>query len=103
MDREKVPFYNLTLVAEDAGNPQRIGRTHVLVAVLDLNDNQPVFEQSNYSRMLPEDIPPGTFVLQVSATDADQGANKNISYSLGNNTFGLFTLNSTNGTISTIG
>lgn len=103
LDREKVPFYNLTLVAEDAGNPQRIGRTHVLVAVLDLNDNQPVFEQSNYSRMLPEDIPPGTFVLQVSATDADQGANKNISYSLGNNTFGLFTLNSTNGTISTIG
>ncbi|CAE1305854.1 DCHS1_2 [Acanthosepion pharaonis] len=103
LDREKVPFYNLTLVAEDAGNPQRTGRTHVMVTVLDLNDNQPVFEQSNYSRMLPEDIPPGTFVLQVSATDADQGANKNISYSLGNNTFGLFTLNSTNGTISTIG
>ncbi|CAI9725797.1 protein dachsous-like [Octopus vulgaris] len=103
LDREMVSFYNLTLVAEDGGSPSRTGRTHILVTVKDMNDNVPIFRWSEYSRMLPEDIGMGTYVMQVNATDADEGPNQNITYALANDTSGLFSLNSTTGIIHTIG
>ena len=45
-----------------------------------MNDREPVFEKPEYTAMLPEDIPVGTVVEQVKATDADFGINKEVSY-----------------------
>ncbi|KAB0365705.1 hypothetical protein FD754_009861 [Muntiacus muntjak] len=52
------------------------------VKVLDLNDNKPVFETSNYETIIMEGMPVGTKLTQVRAVDADWGANGQVTYSL---------------------
>ncbi|NXI55069.1 PCDG4 protein, partial [Chloroceryle aenea] len=44
----------------------------------------PVFSKSVYEARVPENVPTGSLVLQVRATDADAGSNGRVSYSLGN-------------------
>ena len=50
--------------------------------MLDVNDNSPQFPQAAYGFSLSEDIPQGTSVGRVTATDADIGANGAIQYSI---------------------
>ncbi|XP_029113262.1 protocadherin gamma-A11-like isoform X17 [Scleropages formosus] len=80
LDREKKNEFSLSLVAYDGGNPQRSGTVVVQVRVLDANDNVPVFSQSVYKASLPENSPLDTVVLIVSATDADEGPNGEVTY-----------------------
>lgn len=82
LDRETVPNYKLTLVAYDGGNPPKMGTMTINVIVVDVNDNQPMFSQSSYSATLPENTTVGTSILHVEATDADDGDNGNIIYSI---------------------
>lgn len=82
LDRETVPFYQLNVSVRDGGVPTRYGYQTVNVTVLDVNDNPPVFAHTDYSAWLNESAPPGTFVLQVTATDADLGENGRIVYYL---------------------
>ena len=51
--------------------------------MLDSNDNQPQFGAVNasYSVMVREDVPPGTVLLTLSASDADVGANGEVQFS----------------------
>ncbi|CAF87261.1 unnamed protein product, partial [Tetraodon nigroviridis] len=83
LDREKQKEINLLLTALDGGSPQRSGTVVIHVTVLDANDNAPVFSQAVYKASLPENSPPDTIVMQVSATDADEGVNGDVTYNLG--------------------
>jgi len=61
--------------------------------VLDVNDNAPVFQRSNYAVTVPEDVAAGTEVLRVSATSADIGPNAEITYEIrSGNELGKFTV-----------
>ncbi|XP_066523459.1 protocadherin gamma-A11-like [Hoplias malabaricus] len=80
LDREQQQELTLTLTAVDGGTPPRSGTVVIHVTVLDANDNAPVFSQSVYKVSLPENSPLNTVVLTVSATDADEGANGEITY-----------------------
>ena len=51
--------------------------------MLDANDNIPVFSQAVYKVSLPENSPLGAAVITVSATDADDGANGEVTYDFG--------------------
>ncbi|KAM8910665.1 protocadherin gamma-A4-like isoform 34-T34 [Spinachia spinachia] len=82
LDREKQKDINLLLTALDGGSPQRSGTVVIHVTVLDANDNAPVFSQAVYKASLPENSPPGTVVIIVSATDADEGVNGYVTYDL---------------------
>ena len=53
-----------------------------MVTLIDENDNIPTFLPFPTSIEVREDISPGTTVLIVGATDADDGANGNINYEL---------------------
>ncbi|XP_023698689.2 protocadherin gamma-A11-like isoform X34 [Paramormyrops kingsleyae] len=83
LDREQQQELKLLLTAVDGGIPQRSGTVLVHVTVLDANDNIPVFSQAVYKVSLPENSPLDTVVVTVSATDADDGANGEVSYELG--------------------
>ncbi|XP_070409584.1 uncharacterized protein [Nothobranchius furzeri] len=84
LDREKQKEINLLLTALDGGSPQRSGTVVIHVSVLDANDNAPVFSQEVYKASLPEDSPLDTLVVTVSAADADEGLNGDVTYQFGN-------------------
>ncbi|XP_041800745.1 protocadherin gamma-A12-like [Chelmon rostratus] len=83
LDREKQTEMNLLLTALDGGSPQRSGTVVIHVTVLDANDNAPVFSQAVYKASVPENSPPDTIVINVSATDADEGVNGDVTYQFG--------------------
>ncbi|XP_069878195.1 protocadherin-10 isoform X2 [Dipodomys merriami] len=60
--------------------PQRTGTALLTIRVLDSNDNVPAFDQPVYTVSLPENSPPGTLVLQLNASDPDEGANGEVVY-----------------------
>ncbi|XP_062393411.1 protocadherin beta-16-like [Sardina pilchardus] len=80
LDREQEQEVTLLLTAKDGGTPPRSGSVAIHVTVLDANDNLPVFSQPVYKASLPENSPLETVVLTVSATDADEGANGDVTY-----------------------
>nr|XP_015205218.1 PREDICTED: protocadherin alpha-8-like isoform X7 [Lepisosteus oculatus] len=84
LDRERIPVHRLLLTACDNGNPQRSGALNVTVTLLDINDNAPVFDQQKYSVTLKENVPIGTTVVRVSASDQDEGVNGEIEYTFRN-------------------
>ncbi|XP_059681592.1 protocadherin gamma-A2-like [Gavia stellata] len=82
LDREEAAFHELVLRASDGGEPARTGTARIRVAVLDANDNAPVFRQAEYTVRVPEDVPVGSALVTVTAADADEGLNGDVKYSL---------------------
>ncbi|XP_057706847.1 protocadherin alpha-8-like isoform X42 [Corythoichthys intestinalis] len=83
LDRESKRVHKLVLTAIDGGTPPKTGLVEILIEVLDVNDNMPVFTKDTYSATLQENAPVGTTVIQVNATDSDSGANGEVVYSFG--------------------
>ncbi|XP_072866731.1 protocadherin alpha-8 [Chlorocebus sabaeus] len=81
LDREDAPAHNLFLTATDGGKPELTGSVHLVVTVLDVNDNAPTFEQPEYEVRIFENADNGTTVIRLNASDRDEGANGAISYS----------------------
>lgn len=81
LDREKQAVHSLILTAVDGGTPTRTGTATVIVKVLDTNDNTPQFDRQVYSVDLVENTPIGTLVMQLNATDKDEGSNAEVAYS----------------------
>ncbi|XP_049863722.1 cadherin-89D isoform X2 [Schistocerca gregaria] len=65
----------LQLQASQADRPLRVAHARAEVVLLDLNDNLPEFEVDAYNISIVENLPNGFSVLQVAATDRDQGEN----------------------------
>ncbi|XP_048058622.1 protocadherin gamma-A10-like isoform X16 [Megalobrama amblycephala] len=83
LDREQQKEVTLILTAVDGGTPPRSGTVAIHVTVLDANDNAPVFSQAVYKVSMPENSPVDTVVVTVSATDADEGQNGEVTYAFG--------------------
>ncbi|XP_060904169.1 protocadherin alpha-7-like isoform X20 [Labrus mixtus] len=85
LDKETSRSHRLMLTAVDGGKPAKSGSMAIIVNVLDVNDNMPVFAKDSYSAMLKENAPIGTTIMQVNATDLDDGLNGEVVYSFGDN------------------
>ncbi|KAM7162923.1 LOW QUALITY PROTEIN: uncharacterized protein RBU57_009885 [Macrochelys suwanniensis] len=81
LDREEQAVHNLILTATDGGDPVRSGTAQIRVIVLDANDNAPIFSQPVYKVSVWENVPEGSTVVTVKATDLDEGVNKEVKYS----------------------
>ncbi|XP_053935685.1 protocadherin gamma-A10-like [Cuculus canorus] len=82
LDREEAASHELVLRAMDGGEPSRTGTARLRVTVLDANDNAPVFSQAEYTVRVPEDVPVGSTLVTLTATDADEGTNGHVQYSM---------------------
>ncbi|XP_061210080.1 protocadherin gamma-A2-like [Neopsephotus bourkii] len=82
LDREEAAFHELVLRASDGGEPARTGTARIRVFVLDANDNAPVFSQAEYTVRVPENVPVGSVIVNLTAVDADEGLNGHVKYSL---------------------
>lgn len=122
LDRENIPFYNLTIAARDRGVPplsstvsptarnrkqgwELVPRAHssspppqmvVGVRVLDINDNDPVLLNLPMNLTLSEHAPVSSFVTRVLARDADKGPNALLTFDItAGNAESAFYINST--------
>ncbi|XP_073423458.1 protocadherin gamma-B2-like [Dendrobates tinctorius] len=102
LDRETQNKHELILTASDGGNPVQTGTALINIIINDINDNSPVFTQDVYKVSVRENIPVNSTILQVSASDEDEGVNAQITYSFSNtekSVFETFTINQNNGEI----
>lgn len=70
----------LIAVARTDGSPLLYGYCEIHITLQDENDNAPRFTQQQYTAAVWEGNNKGTFVMQISAFDADQGANSRVLY-----------------------
>uniref|UniRef100_UPI00004F6728 protocadherin 1 gamma b 9 precursor n=1 Tax=Danio rerio TaxID=7955 RepID=UPI00004F6728 len=80
LDREMQSSFTLLLEAFDGGDPVLSGTVQIHIAVLDINDNAPVFMQKEYKATATEEAPKGSILTVVSATDTDEGSNSEVTY-----------------------
>uniref|UniRef100_A0A3B5KZJ5 Cadherin domain-containing protein n=1 Tax=Xiphophorus couchianus TaxID=32473 RepID=A0A3B5KZJ5_9TELE len=94
----------LTLTATDGGRAPKSGTVKIIINVLDANDNTPSFGKSLYKARVYENAPVGSTVIQLNATDLDEGENARVIYSLVKrasfNPAEIFSMNSETGAIS---
>ena len=101
LDRETFSNYELLIMATD-GTYQNTCTMYIVVK--DQNDNDPEFLQEKYAKIIYEDVTVGSFVIQVSAQDVDEGDNGKVSYSLSDDPDGsMFEIDDTSGEIRTKG
>nr|XP_060630204.1 protocadherin gamma-B5-like isoform X18 [Anolis sagrei ordinatus] len=84
LDRESEQTIHLILTALDGGEPRKSGTAQIRINVTDANDNPPIFTQDVYKISLHESAPIGSQVLQVLASDKDEGTNAQIRYEFSN-------------------
>ena len=81
LDRETIAQYNLTISAKIMGADNDTTSTgEIIVGVLDVNDNHPITAES-YTVNVTEGVA-GARVVDVVATDADEGTNAELTYLL---------------------
>ncbi|XP_061786259.1 protocadherin alpha-5-like isoform X6 [Nerophis lumbriciformis] len=106
LDREKQSMIKLTLTATDGGTPAKSGTMTIVVNVLDINDNTPVFSQQIYKASVYENIDIGTSIITLNATDLDAGQNGQVIYSFSEvgrgKQNGLFAIDKASGTVTNI-
>ncbi|KAJ8412621.1 hypothetical protein AAFF_G00129570 [Aldrovandia affinis] len=75
LDRETISNYYLVVQAQDSGSPPMSSAVTVNINVSDVNDNPPLFSQSNYTVAIQGGSPVGTSIVQLSVTDLDSSRN----------------------------
>lgn len=100
LDREKISQYKIKVLAKDQGSPPKSSTATIILDVLDVNDNDPVFYPQQYVAFVGDNHPTGTNLLTVSAYDIDEGENAVIEYRLASgDDSGLFYIDTHDGSI----
>ncbi|XP_051646572.1 protocadherin-23 isoform X1 [Manacus candei] len=101
LDREDISNFTLVIECHDLGSPSRSSTAQLYLTVLDENDHSPLFAKPQYQISVREDLEEGSAILDLYASDEDDGLNGEVLYSLIDNTFGAFAIDSVTGSIVT--
>ncbi|XP_032358281.1 protocadherin-15 isoform X2 [Etheostoma spectabile] len=93
LDRESLDYYTLVVTASD-GHPDGTSTTTVNIVVIDVNDNDPLFDSSLPVNLTVSEEHDQAYVGQVKATDPDLGTSGMVNYRLINHQ-NLFSINAT--------
>uniref|UniRef100_A0A8C6V1M6 Cadherin EGF LAG seven-pass G-type receptor 1a n=1 Tax=Neogobius melanostomus TaxID=47308 RepID=A0A8C6V1M6_9GOBI len=102
LDYETNREYNLRVKAQDGGRPPLINGTGmVVIQVVDVNDNAPMFVSTPFQASVLENVAIGHSVIHIQANDADSGENARLEYRLTGTTPGFpFVVNNSTGWIT---
>nr|XP_047931110.1 cadherin-1-like [Anser cygnoides] len=111
LDREEIGKYVLFSHAVSANGQPVEDPMEIIITVTDQNDNKPVFTKQVFVGYVEENAKPGTSVMTVNATDADDAVNVDngiISYSIVSQEpprphHQMFTIDPQKGVISVLG
>ncbi|XP_062335984.1 cadherin-18 [Osmerus eperlanus] len=82
LDREDMPWHNITVMASEVDNPSLLSHVTVTVQVLDVNDNPPEIA-TDEEVIVCESSRPGQIIQTITALDKDDFANgKRFSFAL---------------------
>ncbi|XP_003409312.2 protocadherin-15 isoform X8 [Loxodonta africana] len=98
VDREEQQTYTFSITAFDG--VQESEPVIVNIQVMDANDNTPTFPEISYEVYVYTDMSPGDSVIQLTAVDADEGSNGEITYEILVGDQGDFIINKTTGLIT---
>ena len=101
LDREEEDVYDIVIVATDDGVPRKSTTANVRISVLDVNDNEPVFDKDVFEVSVMENVQIGAEVTIITATDQDLVENSQITYGL--NETSVFRIDPKTGRIVTRG
>ena len=65
LDAEVTRKLEFKIVATETGPSRQSTLADVIVNIIDVNDNSPVFDQDEYRVSIRENIPPGTKIVKV--------------------------------------
>ena len=83
IDREKNESFTIIVTASDSGEEiVHSSETAVEVAVMDVNDNAPLFTESDFTLYVYENASIGTVIDTFVVTDADEGLNAQLTFDL---------------------
>uniref|UniRef100_A0A7N8YR41 Cadherin EGF LAG seven-pass G-type receptor 1 n=1 Tax=Mastacembelus armatus TaxID=205130 RepID=A0A7N8YR41_9TELE len=102
LDYEMIREYNLRIKAQDGGRPPLINGTGmVVVQVVDVNDNAPMFVSTPFQATVLENVAIGYSVIHIQAIDGDSGENARLEYRLTDTTPDFpFTINNSTGWVT---
>ncbi|XP_078071731.1 cadherin-2-like [Mustelus asterias] len=109
LDREQIASYHLRAHAVDLNGNQVENPIDIVINVIDMNDNRPEFLHQVWNGSVPEGSKPGTFVMAVTAVDADDPNSSNgilrykiLSQTPSSPSPNMFTINNRTGDIVTV-
>lgn len=77
LDREVLDRFALNIEAVDKGQPPLRSQATVIINILDINDNAPIFKRRKYQGFMNQELTDLRNDLQVEAFDLDQAGTKN--------------------------
>ncbi|XP_031337329.1 fat-like cadherin-related tumor suppressor homolog isoform X2 [Photinus pyralis] len=99
LDRESVSKYDLQIIVTDG---LFTDTTKVTINILDANDNPPYCLRHRYRQVLSEGILPGSFILNILASDMDDRENSKLRYILTGEGSDQFSLDKETGFLKTV-
>ncbi|KAE8589991.1 hypothetical protein XENTR_v10017891 [Xenopus tropicalis] len=98
VDRETQQIYQFSMIASD-GTQESFPVT-VNIIVIDANDNTPTFSNISYNVKIYTDVKAGESIIRLTALDADEGVNGQITYEILAGSQGKFEINGRTGVVS---
>ncbi|TNN15532.1 Protocadherin beta-13 [Schistosoma japonicum] len=112
IDREENQIIEFTIMCYDAGTPSLTSTILQQIKVIDINDHDPVSEQTVYTVEISEDSDPergktNFEIITIHATDKDEGQNAKLHFSLDHETptflLNILKIDANLGILSTLG
>ncbi|XP_052863844.1 cadherin-87A [Anopheles cruzii] len=100
IDYETVAVIRFNVTVVDTGIPQHTSTAQLTVDVINTNDNDPEFEEPEYTMQVRENSPVGTLVGMVRAHDADAGLYGQLTYAIVGDHSGNFAIDPDTGAIT---
>ncbi|XP_044210475.1 protocadherin Fat 4 [Thunnus albacares] len=103
-DYEQEQIFDITIKSSNTGGHPLFSLAHVVIQISDVNEFTPTFKKKEFNFSILKNVPIGTRIGKVTATDYDQGSEGKVFYLMfGQNKYLGFEIDNLSGEIYTTG